>query len=104
KGPCEMIHETDDPPRWLCLECRYIGHEPDFQKVKTPSRPSQWAVCPNCKTPDSIAVVCDEPGSTKESACGFPTSHGYRHTCFEHSDMAPFTKLKKGLAFERARP
>jgi hypothetical protein len=76
-------------PQWLCLNCRFIGVESDFEKANVPKYAAVWTVCPRCETPESVAIVCDEPGCKRESSCGFPTSSGgYRHTCFDHSDMA----------------
>lgn len=31
-----------------------------------------------------VLARCDEPGCGRESSCGWPSSRGYRRTCFEH--------------------
>lgn len=89
-----------DMARWLCLDCRYIGVEADFDRHKDPKSAAHWTVCPRCRTADNIRLVCDEPGCTRESSCGFPTDDGgYRHTCFEHSGMSPFTRLGRDYKY-----
>ena len=31
--------------------------------------------------------ICDEFGCYEQSSCGFPTSDGYRRTCYKHSEF-----------------
>jgi hypothetical protein len=71
--------------KWICTECRFIGADSAFDKVKDPDGDDTWRVCPRCRTPEHIGMVCDEPGCNEETSCGFPTGAGYRHTCYKHS-------------------
>lgn len=76
--------------KWICTECRFVGVSHNFDTVKDPRGPDTWNVCPNCRTPEHVAIACDEPGCDRESECGFPADFPadtglYRRTCLEHS-------------------
>ena len=73
--------ETD---KWICTECNYLGPMKSFDQVPDPRGSDTWTVCPQCRAPEHVAQVCDEPGCRKESSCGFPTPQGYRRTCGDH--------------------
>ena len=94
-----MTIPRTDMVRWLCLDCRYIGVEKDFDRFKDPENAAHWTICPRCRTADNITTVCDEPGCKRESTCGFPTDSGYRRTCHAHSGMSPFTRLGRDYKY-----
>jgi hypothetical protein len=83
--------------RWICTECGFIGEEDDFDRVQDPKIINNfWCVCPKCRTPESVAMVCDEPGCDKESDNGWSDGvGGYRRTCWDHSKLNPKNTKEK---------
>ena len=73
-----------------CRECGWTGLKVELDSVADP-RPKInqvadiWCVCPECRIPENIMVLCDEPGCDREVTCGVPTAEdGYRSTCSKH--------------------
>lgn len=73
-----------------CSECGWTGLKAELDSVSDP-RPKInriadiWNVCPNCRMPEQIKFLCDEPGCDREVAAGVPTADdGYRLTCGPH--------------------
>ena len=76
--------------RWICTECRFIGAEDEFDLVPDPRGADVWCVCPKCRAPEHVTMVCDEPGCNEESTNGWPDgAGGYRRTCWKHSALNP---------------
>lgn len=81
-----------------CEECGWQGKTVEVDCVQDPRpNPNQiadiWNVCPECRTPEVIRVVCDEPGCDREGNCGTMTQeYGYRWTCGTH---APWNTRKE---------
>jgi len=75
--------------RVFCRECDWHGDLEEVDHVYDPKpRPGIaadcWQVCPQCRTPEHIGVVCDESGCEQEATCGTPTPSGYRQVCGFH--------------------
>ncbi len=74
--------------RWRCQECYHISTSDELLSAPNPFEPeSEVTGCPRCKSIDSFADVCDEPGCDQWASCGWNSRHGvYRRTCGNHCD------------------
>lgn len=71
--------------KWQCDECGWMGKSDDLLKAANPfDLGDTIAGCPKCKTIGAFSEICDEPECKKFAGCGWPSSEGYRRTCFEH--------------------
>ncbi len=69
-----------------CNECGWKGLDIDALEAANPFSPQDIiAGCPECKSVDTLDVVCDELGCWQLANCGTPTDNGYRTTCNKHS-------------------
>ena len=70
----------------ICDFCEWTGYENQVLMACNPFDTSDTIVgCPNCKSIDSIQLVCDEPKCWREHTCGTVDENGkYRLTCSEH--------------------
>jgi hypothetical protein len=74
--------ETD---KRLCTACNKTLRECEIDLVQDPKAQSEtWSVCPWCRTPEHLIVVCYYPGCWKENCCGTPTTSKYVFTCGKH--------------------
>lgn len=81
-----------------CMSCGWQGDSAEVDMVidprpKTNQLAEKWSVCPECRTPESIQKVCDEPGCDREATCGWVHGRGepeeiYRWTCGSHAYWA----------------
>lgn len=79
----QVCLETD---KIECTECIWKGTTKDLLQAPDPFLPSDICYgCPQCKSIDCFRGLCDEPGCTEPSTCGFPVADGYRRTCHKHS-------------------
>ena len=76
---------SDNPYKCQCTACQWVGMSGALDNVKDPRGPDEWRVCPQCRTPENLAMVCDEPGCAERVSCGTPTQQGYRSTCHKHA-------------------
>lgn len=84
--------------KWRCESCNGISLGRELLTAPSPFDPDETLTgCPLCKSAEGFENICDEPGCKKHAGCGFPTSQGYRRTCYDHSDF------KKEAAAIRAR-
>lgn len=71
--------------RWYCEECRTV-HAAD--KLLTAPNPFDGSDiihgCPQCKSIDHFALLCDVPKCQQITTCGWPSPDGYRQTCYTH--------------------
>lgn len=70
--------------RIACSECDWRGTDAEADHVQDPKGPDVWQVCPKCRTPEHLEMVCDEPDCWLPVSCGTPTPTGYRSTCHHH--------------------
>jgi hypothetical protein len=68
----------------LCSECGWHGYVGDVDRVKGPGSDDIWLVCRECRMPEHLLRVCDEPGCWDKATCGTPSPDGYRSTCGRH--------------------
>lgn len=74
-----------------CTECEWHGEDTEVLRAPNPfadDDDEEMFGCPNCRSPDSMTVACDEPGCWEKVTCGTPTPAGYRSTCGEHRPRA----------------
>jgi hypothetical protein len=69
-----------------CKGCRWTGLQNEALHAINPFADDNETMigCPQCREPNSMMTLCDEPECPKEGTCGTPTLKGYRRTCFEH--------------------
>lgn len=71
---------------WRCLNCRLVSDDAALLRAPNPFDPTDMLTgCPECKSVEGFAQVCDEPGCGREATCGSPVDGVYRRTCFVHS-------------------
>jgi len=68
----------------LCRECGWLGKMNEVMKAPNPFDNGTITACPECRTIEDLAVVCDIPDCNKEATCGTPTDNGYKRCCGEH--------------------
>lgn len=67
-----------------CTECGWRGDDTTVCRVKDPGGVDIWRVCPDCRTPENMVLMCDEPDCVLPVTCGTPIPNGYRRTCGNH--------------------
>lgn len=71
--------------KWRCDECGWEGKSDDLLRATNPFDVGDTITgCQKCKTIGAFTEMCDENGCSKPAGCGWPSSEGYRRTCFEH--------------------
>jgi len=79
--------------RYKCTQCRHICAEGEVLIAQNPFDLTDMVNgCPQCKSVDSLVLACDVEGCDKEATNGWPSSAGYRHTCYVHNDGAHHEK------------
>lgn len=78
-----------EPDKVECRECGWRGLRVELDSVDDPKpKPGTvadiWCVCPECRQPENIKYLCDEPGCEIEATCGVPQAGVYRNTCGHH--------------------
>lgn len=76
---------------FTCDECGKRLTEEEILVVKIPHPRPRYGnptvdvnQCPECGTCEQFTNACDEPGCTAEALYGWPSSDGYRYTCWRH--------------------
>lgn len=69
-----------------CNNCGWRGASKDVLRAENPFAEDFETMegCPDCREPNTMEVICDEPGCWQRGTCGAPSPIGYRRTCFEH--------------------
>jgi len=72
-----------------CEECDWRGQMSEVDYVEDPrplpgTKADNWVICPQCRTPEHLREVCDEPECQSFTTCGTNTPNGYRRTCSDH--------------------
>jgi hypothetical protein len=71
--------------KWQCRECSHIMLTADVLHAPNPFEPGDEMLgCPSCKLPNTVDMLCDEPGCQQLGNHGAPSGDGYRRTCFLH--------------------
>lgn len=75
-----------EPNKLICRECNHRLLRNERLVAIHPFDPETMCCgCPECRSIDCFAMVCDEPGCKEEATCGTPCKeHRYRHTCGRH--------------------
>ena len=69
----------------ICEECGWYGLGKELLRAQNPFDSADIIYgCPKCRSVDSTAIACDEPGCWEKASCGTPTKDGYRTTCGKH--------------------
>ncbi len=70
-----------------CKECDWRGDESEIIRFDDPElKGNTWNICPRCRTAENFENLCDEPGCGRVAGCGWPSSDGYRRTCYKHME------------------
>lgn len=72
--------------KYSCTECEWHGEDSQLLRAQNPFADDTDTMvgCPECREPNSMRRVCDEPECWLEASCGTPTPTGYRTTCGKH--------------------
>lgn len=72
--------------RWRCVHCSAVTPDSGLLVATSPFDPDDTLTgCPKCKQcNEGFDEMCDEPGCGDAASCGWPSSGGYRRTCYAH--------------------
>ena len=73
----------------VCDNCGWHGLSQEVDTVTDPrplpnTEAEVWMVCPDCRIPENLVRVCDEPNCWLPVSCGVNTTNGFRMTCSKH--------------------
>lgn len=79
--------------KWRCECCSEVVADDELLYAPSPFDPDDQLVgCPECRSAEGFAELCEIEGCLRGATCGGPSSDGvYRRTCSEHADW-----LRKG--------
>ena len=69
----------------MCEACGWAGVDSDICEVADPGGNDIWQVCPYCRTPENLILICEHNGCRKTVSSATPVAGGYAQTCFQHS-------------------
>lgn len=78
------IEGTRAEDKVACTQCGWNGKVGEVESVPDPKSPVSWNVCPKCRIPEQLVMVCGEPGCTQPVTSGTCTAEGCRAACGLH--------------------